>query len=333
MFFCGKGDSNLTEKMYFFDSTEGDERIYNASDFARFHHQIIGDGVSNTKDLPDLEVTAQNNMNVGLGSGYCFANGYLYENTSTLTLTHDTADSNNDRIDRVVIRFDANPEESSIKAVILKGTPANNPVPPALTRDNYIYEMSVAQVRIIKGKSFIEQSQITDERANDAVCGYIPLHNIYRGLEINEHGMVTMPNQSFIKTEKTTEQVIPKDSPYENPYTLDMGGVLEDKQNEVLNNTQIKVKSDGTYSFWVQITIAPNEITVASGLTVYVFVNGVESFPLGSKTFSYVTDRYIMVSGFDSLKKGDVVEFKLTNGDFEKSARVGRARVRIAKIS
>src|SRR5690625_7891458 len=83
----------MAEKSYFYDSTASDERIYQAADFARFHAQIIGNGVSNTTTMPDLEVSAKNNMEVSLGAGYMFANGYMYENSSTMTLKHDIADS------------------------------------------------------------------------------------------------------------------------------------------------------------------------------------------------------------------------------------------------
>src|SRR5699024_50411 len=127
----------MAERMYFFDSTEDNKRIYNADDFARFHSQIIGNGVSNTESLPDLEVTAGANMEVNLGAGYMFANGFMYENDSTKTLEHDVADNDNDRIDRVVIRFDRNPdlkEREGNKAIILKGAPDSNPKPPEIVR-------------------------------------------------------------------------------------------------------------------------------------------------------------------------------------------------------
>lgn len=236
----------MAERSYFFDSTESDERIYNAADFARFHAQIIGNGVSNTANLPDLEVTAQNSMNVSLGAGYMFANGYMYENTSTMSLELDTADANQDRIDRVVICFDSNPEERTIQAMILKGTPSSNPTPPELTRDNYIHQMSVAQVYVTAGKSFVEQEDITDERANDDVCGYIPLHNIYRGLEINDHGMVTMPNQSYVQMHDESDMTLAGDSSSSFVRTtIDINADI-DRQLEVSNGIFV-AKDDGTY--------------------------------------------------------------------------------------
>ena len=242
------------EKAYFYDSTANDQRIYQAADFARFHAQIIGNGVSNTPNLPDLEVSAKTNMDVALGAGYVFANGYMYENSSTMNLKHDIADANNDRIDRIVVRFDSDPAERRIYAVIKKGTPATSPAAPAVTRDNYVHEMSVAQVRIIAGKSFIEQSQITDERANDSVCGYIPLHNIYRGLGINEVGMVTMPNQSYVQMHDSSDLTLKGDS--SNSYVNNTISIKTeiDRQNEVSGGS-FYTKEDGVYMFHFHLAL------------------------------------------------------------------------------
>jgi len=316
------------ERMYFFDSTSDDQRIYQAADFARFHAQIIGNGVSNTANLPDLEVTAKTNMDVALGAGYMFANGYMYENDSTMTLKHVIADPVNDRIDRVVIRFDNNPAERRIYAYIKQGVPAKSPTPPSLQRDEYIYEMSVAQVRIKAGKSFIEQSQITDERANDAVCGYIPLHNIYRGLQINEKGMVSVPNQSFMKaTNRTPLQLTTS------RITVPFGNVETDKQREVKNNTTFKAKADGIYHFWVEFAWEQ-----ASGLTdvdvqVYLFVNGRESFPLAAKVLTNVNDNFVIQSGFDELKAGDEVTFQAVAFRSDKLPKTNFIRIRIVKTA
>lgn len=321
------------EKSYFYDSTEDDQRIYQAADFARFHAQIIGSGVSNTASLPDLEVSAKTNMDVSLGAGYMFANGYMYENSSTMNMTHDIADSANDRIDRVVIRFNSDPAERNIKAIIKKGVPAVDPAPPLIVRDNYVHEMSVAQVRIIAGKSFIEQSEIIDERANDDVCGYIPLHNIYRGLGVNELGMVTMPNQSFIKTTNSNPQVITKNTSLGNALHLLFGRTEEDKQGEVSSATQFTTKADGVYSFWIELGFDNSTIPEGAEIHVYAFVNGSQSFPLGTKLFSDTRDNFMVVSGFDSLNKGDKVDFRIATYQMPIDVSTSFTRMRVAKLS
>lgn len=323
----------MAEKSYFYDSTANDERIYQAADFARYHAQIIGDGVSNTKDLPDLEVKAKNNMEISLGAGYMFANGYMYENSSTMTMKHDIADSSNDRIDRIIIRFDSDPAERKNYAVIKKGTPAKKPSPPSITRDTYIHEMSVAQVRIKAGKSYIDEDEITDERADDSVCGYIPLHNIYRGMQINEVGMVSMPNQSFIKTRNNNEQTIPKGTSASDSVNIKLGDIRYDTQKEITSETSFKAKADGVYNFWIELAFESANVPVDGRINVYVYVNGSESFPLGTKHFAVKHDRFMMVSGFDVLDKDDKVEFRITTSGFSDDVVTQFTRVRVAKTA
>lgn len=324
----------MTERMYFFDSTEDDERIYQAADFARFHNQIIGNGVSNTNDLPDLDVTAKTNMDVALGAGYMFANGYMYELTETMNLKHDVADPDNDRVDRVVIRFDNNPEKRTIKAIIKKGTPARQPTPPSLTRDNYIYEMSVAQVKIIAGKSFIEQYQISDERANDEVCGYIPLHNIYRGLDINEFGMVTMPNQSYVEmVDSTILSLKGTDTQSYTPNQIPINPDI-DRQKEVKDNI-FTAKADGVYQFYFHIALETT-LEERQKLEAFLVLNDDSSSKNRVYLFNELgqgySDLHFLGSGIKHLNKGDKIKVIVSTrntGNTESRYR----RVSIAKLS
>lgn len=316
------------ERGYFFDSTTTDKRIYQAADFARFHSQIIGNGVSNTSNLPDLAVSAKTNMDVALGAGYMFANGYMYENSSTATLTHYIADPTNDRIDRIVIRFDSDPAERRIYAYVKRGAPSSNPTPPSLQRDEYVFEMSVAQVRIIAGKSYVEQAEIKDERANDEVCGYIPLHNIYRGLSINELGMVSMPNQSFMKSMNEEPITLTASS-----QTIPFGDIETDKQGEVTNNTTFKAKSDGIYQFWVEFAWSQDSGLAGADIQIYLYVNGVESFPLAAKVLADDNDNFVIQSGFDELQEGDEVTLKALAFRASNIPGTRFTRIRIAKMA
>src|SRR5699024_6094555 len=138
-------------RAYFLDSTEEKKHEYNQNDFARFHNTIIGTGVS---DVDSLTVSAKNNIEIALSTDWIFANGFSLDISNTNTLEHEVAQPDTDTIDRVVVRFDTKPEGIDFYPVIKKGTPAKSPVPPSPTRDNYIYEMSVAQVLIKAGKSY-----------------------------------------------------------------------------------------------------------------------------------------------------------------------------------
>jgi hypothetical protein len=164
----------VTEKFRFFDSVDGeDERYYTADEFAEYFRQLISSGIFNGGT--NLQVTCTGtDMNVQINEGYAWLEGYLYKiDTEPLELALAAADSVLDRIDRVVIRLDKRLEHRYVKAFILKGEPAEEPIAPELTRDENIYEISLAQIRIIAGKSFIGETEITDERFDAKVCGIV----------------------------------------------------------------------------------------------------------------------------------------------------------------
>lgn len=146
----------------FFDGIE-----YGSQDFSEFFSNFLQTGY-----FSGLQINANNNMESTVNIGSAFVEGYEYRNTEALRLTHDAADTTDNRIDRVVVRLDRSPQaEVPIRALIRKGNPSASPVPPVLVRDLYIYEISLAQVLIEAGKSFIEASQITDERDDIRYCG------------------------------------------------------------------------------------------------------------------------------------------------------------------
>lgn len=320
------------ERSYFFDDTDTEQRIYQSADFARYHAQIIGNGVSNTLSLPDLKVEPKTNMTTRIGAGYMFANGYMYENTALRDMVHDTAEPTLDRIDRVVVAFDDNPEERRVYAYVKKGTASSNPLPPLLTRDNYIFELSVAQVLIKAGKSFIEASEITDERTNSAVCGYIPLHNIYRALEIDNNGTATFLNQSFIKTENRSATMAFGIEGESKP--LVYGTVIEDTQDELSTDNYFTPKSRGIYGFYCQVGFYDTDYPDGLDVQIYAYVNGIESFAMIAKVLQSQNDNYAIASGIDRLEAGDKVEFVVKmfhlNGQ---TVYPDLIRQRIAKIS
>jgi hypothetical protein len=164
----------MAEKYMFFDSIDGeDERFYTADEFAEYFRQFIRNGIFTGGD--NLKVGAKGqDMKVFIKPGYAWLEGYLYKiDIEPLTLEHDIADAELNRIDRIVIRLDKSLEKRYVKAFVLKGEAAEIPTAPDITRNENIYEMGLAQVEIIGGKSFIENYQITDERLNSEVCGIV----------------------------------------------------------------------------------------------------------------------------------------------------------------
>ena len=163
------------ERYMFFDSVDGeDERYYTADEFADYFRQFIRNGIFNG-DGDNLKVgTEAQDMHTYIKPGYAWIEGYLYKiDTEPLVLEHDIADPELNRIDRIVVRLDERLEHRYVRAFILKGEPAEEPVVPELTRDENVYEIALAQVEILAGKSFIESYQILDERLNPQVCGVV----------------------------------------------------------------------------------------------------------------------------------------------------------------
>lgn len=163
----------MPEFSSFFDSTGTDEREYTADQFADYFRSFLTNGIFNGGEA--LRVSADgNDMRTFIKPGKSWINGYLYKvYDENFYITHDVADPSLDRIDRVVLRLDTSLEKRSISAVILKGTPASQPIVPPIVRENNIYDLALAQVIIEAGKSFIEAYQIADERLDSTVCGLV----------------------------------------------------------------------------------------------------------------------------------------------------------------
>ncbi|MBR4929749.1 MAG: hypothetical protein IKZ00_03000 [Bacteroidaceae bacterium] len=121
-----------------------------------------------------LGVSSVGTMDVTLHSGILWLHydqfaGCVYANTDNLVLTVEMSDASFNRIDRVCIRLEM--LNNKCYAYIKKGTPASNPVPPELQRDNVAYEISVAQILVGVGVTAINAGDITDERLDAGVCG------------------------------------------------------------------------------------------------------------------------------------------------------------------
>jgi hypothetical protein len=95
------------EKSRFFDSV-GDDRTYQADDFAEFFRMLFTDGIRNGGT--NLKVLASGTgMTVHVNYGEAFVQGYPYwledNNTGLLPLTIGTASLSQPRIDRVILHL------------------------------------------------------------------------------------------------------------------------------------------------------------------------------------------------------------------------------------
>lgn len=159
----------MAEKYSFFNSVNSD-RLYTAEDFAEYFASFIGTGVY-PSPATNLQVTAGSGMNVVVSAGKAWLNGYFYQNTAALTLSLTNASGTLKRIDSIVIQCDFT--NRLMKAAVKVGTPSSSPVAPALVRTADLYEIQLATVYIAAGAASITQSNITDTRQNNSVCGLV----------------------------------------------------------------------------------------------------------------------------------------------------------------
>lgn len=156
----------------FFNSVNGD-RLYNADDISNYFLKLISNGVFATPSNA-MQVQAGSGMTVNVSAGWGFINCKWLNNDAAYSLTLDAADIVLNRIDRVVMRLNADSTLRNMELAIVKGTPAATPTAPALTRvSGGVWELSLAQIYVGANVTEITQANITDERPDTSVCGFV----------------------------------------------------------------------------------------------------------------------------------------------------------------
>lgn len=164
----------MAEEFAFFDPVEIApdiwDRDYNARQFIAYFFALVTTGLMKSEG-EQLKVTVNGaNMIVAIDTGVAFVEGHYYRNTASLPHTLDTESLGRNRIDRIVVRLDM--AERKVTSAVKKGAPSTSPVAPALTQTENLYEISLAQVKVIGGQTYIGAADIVDERGKDVICPY-----------------------------------------------------------------------------------------------------------------------------------------------------------------
>lgn len=170
------------------DYTPGGHPIYDrptsAADQRDINKAILSNGVyPNPSD--NLQVMQGEGMAVLVKPGLCMVEGAPGIEVLTRTLLVQASHATFDRIDRVVARLNLAAENRSLDLFILQGTPAATPLAPALTRNNTVHEICLAELLIGHESTSVPQYKITDTRGDANLCGWI-------------HGIVSQVDTSTI---------------------------------------------------------------------------------------------------------------------------------------
>ena len=163
----------MAERFRFFDPVLVDgvpDRDYNAQEFTDYFKALVTTGVMKGAGNELKASASGSNMVTTIETGIAFIGGRYYENDALLPHTHDTETLGKSRIDRVVVRLDLNTDARYVKSFVRKGVASAAPVAPSLQRDALVYEISLAQVKVIGGQTYINVADVVDERGKDVIC-------------------------------------------------------------------------------------------------------------------------------------------------------------------
>lgn len=162
-------DSHVTFES---DGTPVYDRAITSAPLRKLIAKLLTDGVLPNPST-NLQVEAGSGMNVVVNPGFAICAGGLKLEENQRTLAIQAADSNYDRIDTVVLRWNDNDSERICDLYIVEGIPAASPLRPKLTRTESIWELGLADLFVNKNSSAISNQRITDTRYETARCGII----------------------------------------------------------------------------------------------------------------------------------------------------------------
>lgn len=146
------------------------DRSYSAADLRSVYETFIKDGVF-MDEGDELRVSADGSgMSVSVAAGKCCVKGTVGEQDAALTADLAPA-SSLDRIDTVVLRWDADSAARSITVEVKQGVAAESPVRPSLTRGEVVWELGLADVRVPANATAVSAVNVTDTRLETDRCG------------------------------------------------------------------------------------------------------------------------------------------------------------------
>lgn len=159
------------EETYSFFDSVGDDRLYNAEQFATYFRKFLSTGIYMENNRVGFRVDRKSDTSVTVQDGSAFIEGYMYNLSDVKELKLDPPDSVHPRRDRIVLRLDRTQSQRNIKLLYRKGEPNRFPQPPAMIRNNMVYEISLAMiVNDAEAKTF---TRIEDERLDPNTAGMV----------------------------------------------------------------------------------------------------------------------------------------------------------------
>lgn len=164
-------DSQITG--YEADGSPIYDRAADSSVLRKWMSHYFTDGVFSDNGALGFTVLQGDGMTVTVSAGSATIRGAIGIEDSVRTLALSAADTTYDRIDTVVARLNLENDYRSIDLYIVPGTAASAPMRPELTRNLSIWELGLADIKVGKNSSQVQQANITDTRLDADRCGIV----------------------------------------------------------------------------------------------------------------------------------------------------------------
>ena len=145
-----------------FTSDGGDRKVY-TKDFRMLFSKYFTNGVFDG----GFAVTPATGMKVNISAGWCNINGVFGYSEENVEKQIETVSS--ETYFNIVLRLDDNKATRNIEIYVVKGTST----PPELTRNETVYELCIARIKVGASDQSITLSMIEDTRLNTELCGIV----------------------------------------------------------------------------------------------------------------------------------------------------------------
>lgn len=149
-------------KSFPFTSDGGDRKVY-TKDFRALFSKYFTNGVFNG----GFAVTPATGMKVNVSAGACNINGVFAYSDDNTEMPIETVSS--ETYFNIVLRLDDNKASRNVGLYVVKGTST----PPELTRNETVYELCIARIKVGANNQSITVSMIEDTRLKTDLCGIV----------------------------------------------------------------------------------------------------------------------------------------------------------------
>ena len=224
-------DSQITG--YSADGLPEYDRASNSKEFAELLKGFFRDGVFSGSAM---QVLAGGGLTATVSTGGVMVQGRVKHLTAAQTVEFETA-ANLPRLDRVIVRRDLSNSVRDLVLDVLTGTPATSPAAPALTRNETVWEICLATVRVAANATSIQQSNITDTRLDSSLCGIVAA--VLNDFDTNTFYAQVQADLEGFKTEEKAEF----DAWFENLKMILDENVAANLQNQINNRVSVTEQS------------------------------------------------------------------------------------------